>query len=636
MKIGRNDPCPCGSGKKYKKCCGNKKVVDLSETIVQEELDQWYFRFNDYIAEYYPYLISREAPSSELDHFKKHMELMSKTTFEKNKQGQSIMQEYTNRVIKDIVRPITRESLEEWPNAIPGLFMIFDRTSDHSVKVQQELTGEEYEVRKSTISHAVDSNENYYLGVLMKWGREYQFIPSALSMIPEIFYELSSVIEEDYEKTDTHQSIVEFFGSNFNYYVDVMFNFEVSERSPEEGWDGSDKEKEVLRLLDHHLDTNAKRAEGYPYLTALWMYYCDYYSPTIRKPEVFAATLEYFYMDSPYFDLRIGSVTQKEIAKKYGISPNSISRRWEELEDTFFEMVNEFGGKEDPEQTAYPIPTFPSWEVMAERASYEMNVLISRQDFSSGQELQPFIEANQNKPFVAETAEEKAQLLAYDAYATNSLKEREELIEQALQLDPKSIDARVLKASLEPENIQKLIILLSACNDALRNTNLDLNKGEAWHNVFARPFLRAQELLASVYVENREYKEAINHYESLLEYNINDNQGIREKVFPLYIETGNIEKARHLLVRYDGDETWPSYSEVLLSLEMGESSGVINVEMSEAQSANPFVIPYLLGEKTWTELPKTYRSGTEEEAIVYAYRNGHVWEPYHAILSDYM
>jgi SWIM/SEC-C metal-binding protein len=23
-KVGRNDPCPCGSGKKYKKCCGSK------------------------------------------------------------------------------------------------------------------------------------------------------------------------------------------------------------------------------------------------------------------------------------------------------------------------------------------------------------------------------------------------------------------------------------------------------------------------------------------------------------------------------------------------------------------------------------------------------------------------------------
>lgn len=24
-KIGRNDPCPCGSGKKYKKCCFGKE-----------------------------------------------------------------------------------------------------------------------------------------------------------------------------------------------------------------------------------------------------------------------------------------------------------------------------------------------------------------------------------------------------------------------------------------------------------------------------------------------------------------------------------------------------------------------------------------------------------------------------------
>jgi len=24
-KVGRNDPCPCGSGKKYKQCCGKDK-----------------------------------------------------------------------------------------------------------------------------------------------------------------------------------------------------------------------------------------------------------------------------------------------------------------------------------------------------------------------------------------------------------------------------------------------------------------------------------------------------------------------------------------------------------------------------------------------------------------------------------
>jgi SWIM/SEC-C metal-binding protein len=27
-KIGRNDPCPCGSGKKYKKCCGASGILE--------------------------------------------------------------------------------------------------------------------------------------------------------------------------------------------------------------------------------------------------------------------------------------------------------------------------------------------------------------------------------------------------------------------------------------------------------------------------------------------------------------------------------------------------------------------------------------------------------------------------------
>src|ERR1019366_487723 len=29
QKIGRNDPCPCGSGKKYKHCCGEVQVASV-------------------------------------------------------------------------------------------------------------------------------------------------------------------------------------------------------------------------------------------------------------------------------------------------------------------------------------------------------------------------------------------------------------------------------------------------------------------------------------------------------------------------------------------------------------------------------------------------------------------------------
>lgn len=37
VKIGRNDPCPCGSGKKYKNCCLNKPAEEIIETAEQRE-----------------------------------------------------------------------------------------------------------------------------------------------------------------------------------------------------------------------------------------------------------------------------------------------------------------------------------------------------------------------------------------------------------------------------------------------------------------------------------------------------------------------------------------------------------------------------------------------------------------------
>src|SRR5664280_1524612 len=41
MKTGRNDPCPCGSGKKYKKCCLAEAIpqIDGEEPIRKHLLD---------------------------------------------------------------------------------------------------------------------------------------------------------------------------------------------------------------------------------------------------------------------------------------------------------------------------------------------------------------------------------------------------------------------------------------------------------------------------------------------------------------------------------------------------------------------------------------------------------------------
>lgn len=41
VKIGRNDPCPCGSGKKYKFCCMNKPKSPLDSIESPEERQKW-------------------------------------------------------------------------------------------------------------------------------------------------------------------------------------------------------------------------------------------------------------------------------------------------------------------------------------------------------------------------------------------------------------------------------------------------------------------------------------------------------------------------------------------------------------------------------------------------------------------
>jgi len=39
MKTGRNDPCPCGSGKKHKKCCANRSAPSILQNMKEDNHD---------------------------------------------------------------------------------------------------------------------------------------------------------------------------------------------------------------------------------------------------------------------------------------------------------------------------------------------------------------------------------------------------------------------------------------------------------------------------------------------------------------------------------------------------------------------------------------------------------------------
>lgn len=70
MKIGRNDPCPCGSGKKYKKCCGlgpqGTNEPELPEHLRTGTYLDEYQRFVRPVADYYQMLIEYDDDRREL------------------------------------------------------------------------------------------------------------------------------------------------------------------------------------------------------------------------------------------------------------------------------------------------------------------------------------------------------------------------------------------------------------------------------------------------------------------------------------------------------------------------------------------------------------------------------------------
>jgi len=79
MKIGRNDPCPCGSGRKYKKCCIRKNIAagkNLKESPAGNKREQDAKLTNENYLEVI--LNELKQPPSLLDYFKNYVKTHEK------------------------------------------------------------------------------------------------------------------------------------------------------------------------------------------------------------------------------------------------------------------------------------------------------------------------------------------------------------------------------------------------------------------------------------------------------------------------------------------------------------------------------------------------------------------------------
>ncbi|WP_139823806.1 tetratricopeptide repeat protein [Thalassobacillus devorans] len=627
-KVGRNEPCPCGSGKKYKKCCGKSNVVTFPTQQIDEELKNFQQQFQEYMFESYPYLLPHREPETDEDQILFLVSLLYRGIFEQLKDGMTPYQHFLSKRKKNIVRPATRKAVENWENTIPGFFYLEEVESESVVVVRDYFHDQTYRVDRVSIPLETEYFEEFpfYLGLLFNWGENYSFLPIAMPGSDELKDYYIQQLERRRKQGNAMISAPDYIKEHFLQEVEHWLHD--MPNSVQDIWDGRPEELEVLFLLDEHVPPHVQGKEGYHGLKHFWQSFCQEHQPQIRKPAVLAAALEYFMVATPFFELEDYDVTQKEIAEKYRVSTGSIVRRFDEFEDFIFQMMDEKMGEH---QDAVVRNVEPGKNIDMEKSIYEMHKKIEASGLTNEDDINRFMKEQHHEPFTPANDKERAQILAYNAMQVEDIDLKEELVNKALEYDDKNIDALVLQAQMEEDVLKKEVGLLKAENTGLRSMRPEWRQDDdhsIWGFIEARPMLRAQEATADFYVEKGEVEKAIEGYEYLLHYNPNDNQGIRFKLMTLYLEQRKVKKARELLEKYPEDHTVDFYyAEVLIEILEGSSYEEIKELLDRAFEANLYIMGFITGRTDLPEeIPDQYTPGSLEEATVYYHRHKHIWE----------
>ncbi|WP_071393407.1 SEC-C metal-binding domain-containing protein [Bacillus tuaregi] len=150
MEVGRNDLCPCGSGKKYKKCCMKKaQVIEIGQVKRERFFQLKYELVQGLVREVFPSFSMDELKALEKefearveteipDSFFQHWLLF----FHRDAQGLRGIESY-NRAIGNHRDPILKELALDWEKMIPRLIQQVDY-DEHGVIVEDLFSNEKF------------------------------------------------------------------------------------------------------------------------------------------------------------------------------------------------------------------------------------------------------------------------------------------------------------------------------------------------------------------------------------------------------------------------------------------------------------------------------------------------------------
>lgn len=171
--VGRNDSCPCGSGKKYKKCHGKEQTVNLQE-VVERELAVIRRRFIDDGMEmrHVQEMIQRDKLWFKALEGIFPPDLISDLSFETYAyaENRELWTEFVKHELKKNPRPQLTEVLKSWLHPLWILAKVVHQDPEW-ITVKDELSGKVYTIEPpekmvvdhwlfGIVFHHPDSKEN--------------------------------------------------------------------------------------------------------------------------------------------------------------------------------------------------------------------------------------------------------------------------------------------------------------------------------------------------------------------------------------------------------------------------------------------------------------------------------------------
>ena len=590
---GRNEPCPCGSGKKYKKCCG-QVGDDLLSAVVNEELDRILGKFFDT----YPTGESRDAMMRVMHKWAEqlrgswepaHIEEAA-SEFYLFVEDPTQWKQYIRSERTESARGTVRDVLTKWEHPFMLLGEITG-TKPNKLEVTELLSGDVIEVARI---EGMPADEGTLLfGVVLPDARRGDIAVAPVSSmlflakwskqtkksLLELREASPEVTASEFVRTHTleiYELLVKRSMASMNDMIE-----DVLEKD----------QLEALGQLDQQLAQGNEPADVREMLQKLSVAYFlnreEQVDATVDVPAYVQAALE------------VGkslSLVNKELPISLSDQSEKVAQFTTDLKELYSAMMTD---GEAAAVAIYEIGTDPRpseselWETAMTTAGV----------------VEP-----ERRPNVDEG---RAQRLAYEAFKAETEEERRKLAKSALNIAPNLSDALLLEAEIE-EDVTRANEMYEK---AIRESRGRFEPGDnPWQNIPNRPFMRAAFTYGTHLFMQGEFNEAAEVFLDLVRMNTTDNQGARYEAIASLIHAKRYNEAGELLVRYErGSENDATYLYLDWKLENEASGGKSEEEegmLKKASEANGNVMHLMAFRAQTIAYPRQERlePGSKEES----------------------